>query len=250
MKRALAISGFDPTGGAGILMDIKVFTRLEVYGYGVITAYTVQTPKDVIEIKPQEAKIFERSLTTVLYHMMPSAVKIGMLASSEIVNETAQIIKRFSLKRIVLDPVLRAKNGVPLITDDGFNGMIYKLFPLVDLVTPNTNEMSKFVGGEIKTIDDAKQAVIQFYNKFRVPVLLKGGHLKNDPVDIFYDGKNIVEFAGKREACSPHGTGCFFSSAIVAIFAKGVELKEAIAGAKKFTESIIRKVGDELLLPI
>ncbi|MGB9561475.1 MAG: bifunctional hydroxymethylpyrimidine kinase/phosphomethylpyrimidine kinase [bacterium] len=250
MKRALAISGFDPTGGAGILLDIKVFSRFEVYGYGVITAYTVQTPRDVLEIKPQDASTFRKALQTLLYHLSPNAVKIGMLASSELVNETAMLIKRFSLKNIVLDPILKSKNGYPLITDEGIKEMIYRLFPLVALVMPNADEISTFTGMEVKNIENARIAVREFYKSFKVPVLLKGGHLDGEPVDIFYDGNNLLEFGGKRKRNSPHGTGCLLSAACTAILAKGTKLDDAIAGAKKFTAMIIKSAGNEPLLPL
>jgi len=250
MYRALSIAGFDPSGGAGVLMDIKIFTRLEVYGYGVVSAITVQSPRDVYEVHCLEPSVFRKCLDTALCHLLPNAVKIGMLGSSEIVTETSKSLKRFGVRNIVVDPVFRAKNGVPLLTDDGVQIMIYRLFPLATVITPNISEASRILGYPVQTVEDAKSAAREFYRRFNVAVVVKGGHLVGEPVDIFFDGSELLELKGKRISGAPHGTGCVFSSAIAAILAKGVALSEAVSGAKRLTQEFIRMAKGEPLIPL
>jgi hydroxymethylpyrimidine/phosphomethylpyrimidine kinase len=235
MVVALSIAGFDPTCGAGVVADVKTFAALDCYGLAVPTAITVQNTMGVRSVSPLSPELVTDQLQALFDDISIDAVKIGMLATSEIVLAVADFLARNRPRYIVLDTPLYSSSGHSLIAAEAINIVCEKLFPLATVITPNLAEagaLSKFRAYDLETI---KMAAERLYNKGAAAVLVKGGHLEGEPIDLLYDGDKYHTFSGARiKNVEAHGTGCALSSAIAALLARGNTLKESVEGAKKF----------------
>ncbi|MFV9509881.1 bifunctional hydroxymethylpyrimidine kinase/phosphomethylpyrimidine kinase [Tepidibacillus sp. LV47] len=246
--RALTIAGSDSGGGAGIQADLKTFTTLGVYGMSVITSVTAQNTMGVFGIYDIPIEGVEKQLNAVLSDIGTDAIKIGMLSSKGIVQVVGKILNTYRNIPIVLDPVMVAKGGSPLLSDDAKEEIKHVLFPLATVITPNIPEAEVLTGMKINSIEEMKLAAEQLLSYGPQAVIVKGGHLENEAVDLFYDGKNFSLLDGKRIATkNTHGTGCTFSSAIAAELAKGRELYTAIQIAKEFIQAAIEE-ADQLAI--
>lgn len=236
---ALTIAGFDPTSGAGITADIKTFAAFNCYGLSVITAITIQDTSKVYATSPLSRDLVKEQLETLSKDIKIDAVKIGMLASEEIVLAVIDFIKFYKPRFAILDPLLYSTSGYPLLSSSAKKIVIEKLFPLVTLLTPNLIEASLLVGEEILDLEQMKRAAKKLYDLSNSAVLIKGGHLIQEPIDLLYEGKDYKTFFASREPNSAHGTGCALSSAITAGLACGNDLIKSIEKAKKFiTEAL------------
>ena len=250
IPKALTIAGSDSGGGAGIQADIKTFSALGVHGSSVVTAITAQNTKEVTAVHNVPLDIIKKQIDAVLSDIGADAVKIGMLSNSEIIRTISKKLKDYSIKNIVLDPVMVAASGAKLLEDSAIDALKKELIPLSLIVTPNSYEAEALVNKKIKTIDDVKKAAKEIIKLGCKSVLVKGGHLDigNDYVtDIFYDGKNFVEIKNKKINKIGHGSGCTLSSAIAANIAKGMELKEAVKNAINYVHNALGqgfKVGE------
>ncbi len=241
MKSVLTIAGSDSSGGAGIQADLKTFCAFGVYGSSIITALTAQNTTGVKAIMEVSVDFFEKQLDSVLSDLKIDAVKIGMLYKKEIIDITAEKLIEYNIKNIVLDPVFSAKSGNALISNDAVTVLKEKLIPICDIVTPNIPETKMLLKIPVNNIEDMKSASKRLYSFGCKAVIIKGGHLLKDAVDVLYDGKKFKTLTAERiSANNPHGTGCTFSSALTAGLAIGFPLNEAFEKAKEYVTSSIK----------
>jgi hydroxymethylpyrimidine/phosphomethylpyrimidine kinase len=249
IPRVLTIAGSDSGGGAGLQADLKVITALGAYGMSVITAITAQNTLGVTRIQDVNLDVIEAQIDSVLLDIGVDIVKIGMLASPEIVRTVAQALHRHGVKRIVLDPVLRATSGASLGGDDTAQAMMSELFPMATLITPNMEEASLLLGRDIAGPDDFKMAAQQLLEMGPQAVLIKGGHLDATHTQLtdflmwktLEDGLEVTqskEFKHYRvNTLNTHGTGCSLASAIATYLADGHDLSHAVAKAIAYVEA-------------
>ncbi len=249
IPKVLTIAGSDSGGGAGIQADLKVITALGAYGMTVITAITAQNTLGVSRIQDIDLDVVEAQIDAVFLDIGVDIVKIGMLASPEIVRTVASALKRHGAKRIVLDPVLRATSGASLGGDDTAQAMIQELFPMASLVTPNLEEASLLLGRELTGPEDFKLAAEELLDMGPQAVLIKGGHLDTTHTQLtdfllwrtVEDGLEVIqskEFKHYRvNTLNTHGTGCSLASAIATYLADGHDLSHAVAKAISYVET-------------
>jgi hydroxymethylpyrimidine/phosphomethylpyrimidine kinase len=241
MKRVLTIAGSDSGGGAGIQADLKTITILGGYGMSVITAVTAQNTVGVQAIVELPLDFIESQIDSVVSDIGVDVVKTGMLSSSEIVSLVAGKIEQYRLKRVVIDPVMVAKSGDPLLKQEARTALRVKLIPLSFLVTPNLPEATELCGFDVKDPETMRQAARCIYEMGARHVLVKGGHLEGESVDILFDGKNFHEYGGPRILTkNTHGSGCTFASAIATELAKANSIHESVRRAKDFMTTAIR----------
>jgi len=235
---ALTIAGSDPGGGAGIQADLKTFHQLGVYGTSAITLVTVQNTVRFSRVEHMEVSLVREQIEAVLEDLPPGAVKTGALGSAEIVETVAAVAFRCPL---VIDPVTIGKHGLRLIDPDAFAALRRLLIPRAALVTPNLSEAAELAGIEVSDLENMKDAALRIAALGPAAVLIKGGHLRGDAVDILLHNGKFTEFrTGRLDTPHTHGTGCTFSAAITAFLAHGRELEAAVHEAKKFVTEAIR----------
>lgn len=238
--RILTIAGSDPSGGAGVQADLKVIALLGGYGTSVITALTAQNTLGVQGVFPIPLDIIREQLQAVLSDIKADALKIGLLVQAEIIALVARTIKKFRIKKVVLDPVMASGKGVPLLEKKALQTLESDLFPLAGLITPNLSEATILTGIPVRTLADMKKAACLLKKKIPGNVLIKGGHLTGAALDLFYDGTSFKQFSSPRiKTESIHGTGCTFSAAIAVFWAQGHPLIEAVGKAKDFITGAI-----------
>lgn len=236
MPKALTIAGSDSGGGAGIQADLKTFTVLGVYGTSAITALTAQNTLGVTAIHVPPVAFLEAQLDAVLGDIGTDAAKTGMLANADVIAVVAAAVRRYSIDRLVVDPVMLAQSGATLIEPTAVAALRRDLIPLAMLITPNAPEAEMLAGMQIRSVDDLRRAARILLDQGARAVLIKGGHLEGDEaVDVFDDGKVVQELRAPRLAnANTHGTGCQLSAAITAGLAAGKTLNQSIAEAKHF----------------
>ncbi len=241
MKRILTIAGSDSGGGAGIQADLKAITLLGGYGMSVLTALTAQNTVGVQAIHEVPASFVEKQIDSVLSDIGADAIKTGMLANREIIEVVAKKVQQYGIPVVVVDPVMVAKGGAPLLRQDAQDRLVETLLPLATVVTPNLPEASVLTGMKITSVEEMKKAARRIYQLGAKHVVVKGGHLKGLAIDLFYDGERLVEIEGERiETKNTHGTGCTFASALATFLAKGDPVEEAVRRAKAFITLAIR----------
>lgn len=242
IPNVLTIAGSDSGGGAGIQADLKTFTAHHVYGMSVITALTAQNTLGVQGIYPVEPSFIKQQMTSVFDDISIDAIKIGMLASSDIINVLATALKLHLNIPIVLDPVIVATSGDKLLADDAYTTLIEKLFPLAFVITPNRKETEILAKMSINTVDDMKKAAGKLHKLGPKYVVVKGGDLHNikEAIDVLFDGNTFMLFSHKKiNTKNTHGTGCTFSSAIAANLAKREDIYQAVKKAKQYISHAI-----------
>lgn len=247
MKVCLTIAGIDPSGGAGVYADIKTFSAFGCYGAAVITSITFQNTQRVFGAENQTAECVRKQILPILDDFNVSALKTGMLPTSEIIEETARIVAENKLPNLVVDPVVRSTSGFDLIDDKALKSLIENLFPLSDIITPNIPEAERITGMKIKNVADIEKAARLMQSFGAKNVLIKGGHFAEEEgrtktaKDFLFIGRELhifgVEFIATK---ATHGTGCTLAAAIAANLATGRNLLEAVDSAKKFVTEAIR----------
>ena len=240
---AMTIAGSDSGGGAGIQADLKTFASLGVYGTCVITAVTAQNTLEVKDVEILSNEIIINQFEALINDIYPDSVKIGMLGNSEVVVLISKLLSQINNVPIVLDPVMIAKSGDQLISDDAISKLKNNLIPLCRILTPNIPEAEVLSGIKITNRVDMIAASTNILKLGPKYLLLKGGHLSGDPIDIlFEEGQGmILELPQKRiHTKNTHGTGCTFSSAIAAELAKGVDIKNSVINSQKYVYSAIK----------
>lgn len=241
MKTALTIAGADSSGGAGIQADLKVFQSLGVYGLSAVTAVTAQNSKGVHKVNKVPPRIITAQIDAVTRDFGADACKIGMLYTEQAVTVVAERIARRELQNVVLDPIIFAKDGTRLLLAKAVRRLRRDLIPRSTLVAPNIGEAAELAKISITSLADAKSAAKIIHGFGPKYVLIKGGHLSGEPVDLLYDGNQFIEYPGKRVAGpSMHGTGCVLSAAIAARLALGNSMPDAVGFAKDYVTAAIK----------
>ena len=245
MKTALTIAGSDCSGGAGIQADLKTMTTNGVYAMSVITALTAQNTTGVRAIQEATPEFLKQQLDAVFEDIFPDAVKIGMVANSELIRVIAERLRFYNAKNIVVDPVMVATSGSALMKNDAVHTLIEELLPIAALVTPNIPEAEILSGLKIGNKEDMLAAAKKIGDTYHCSVLLKGGHSINDANDLLYADGEMVWFEGRRiDNPNTHGTGCTLSSAIAANLAKGFSLTESVQKAKDYISGALSAMLD------
>jgi hydroxymethylpyrimidine/phosphomethylpyrimidine kinase len=234
VRSALAIAGSDPTGGAGIQLDLQVFALHGVHGMAVPTALTVQTTLGVRRSLPVFPNVVGEQLSALLEDIQPDAIKIGMLATDDVLLRVAAVLERFSIPRVV-DPVLRASDGSFLLEQRALQNLVERVIDGAALVTPNRSEAEVLTG-----TSDPEQAARALLDLGAGAALVKGGHADGPPDDFLLTSQGGTWIRGERIAGGPvHGSGCALSSSIAARIARGEPLDESVRSAKSWVEEAI-----------
>ena len=240
-SKILIIAGSDSSGGAGIQADIKTATCLGVYSMTALTAVTIQNTRGVKSIDSIPASEIYNQIIHTTKDIKPDAIKIGMLHSKQVITKVYKSLHEMKIKKIILDPVMIAKGGSKLITDQAIKFMKKKLFQKVSLITPNLPEAEVLTGIKIRDKDDMILAGNKLIEFGVSNVLIKGGHLKSKKLhDVFVNKKEIEIFSNKRlNTKNTHGTGCTLSTAITSFFSCGKSLKKSCELGIKYVNSAI-----------
>lgn len=240
MKKVLSIAGSDCSGGAGMQADLKTFSAHGVFGMSVIVSVVAENTDRVIGIQDVSPDMIGKQMDAVFEDIEVDAVKVGMLSTPDCMNEVAAKLKYYHPANIVIDPVMYAKNGCPLMEPAAIKTLIGTVIPLADVLTPNIPEAEKIAGGRIKSLADMEEAAKAIHTMGCRAVVVKGGHAAGNAVDVLFDGKEICHFDTARiDTKNTHGTGCTFSSAVASQLAKGVKLREAVQKAKDYVTMAI-----------
>ncbi len=241
MKRLLTIAGSDSGGGAGIQADLKTFHQHGCYGMSVLTAITAQNTLGVQGIENLPPEFVALQLESVVRDIGVDAVKTGMLSTAGIIRALAEKVRELRLPNLVVDPVMRAKGGAPLLQEEAQEAFLQEFLPLAHVITPNLPEAEVLAGITVRSQQDMEKAARLIHERGASNVLVKGGHLADDATDLLFDGKTFVRLHQARIDCrNTHGTGCTYSAAIAANLALGHPLQEAIRRAKHFVTEGIR----------
>lgn len=253
MKYLLIIAGSDPSGGAGVSADLKTASDIGVPSISAITALTAQDDKEVTAIHPTPADVLTQQLSTACRGKEVYAVKIGMIVTRANVRAVTWFLKTLNPRYIVVDPVFYSTSGAALIKADAFTPFKQILLPIATVVTPNLAEATALAGMQVAGIETMKTAAKVIYDdliklhgasKNELFVIIKGGHLEGDAIDILYDGSKYHSFDSPRiPGKSPRGTGCRFASAIAAHLVKGEDIMTAINNAKDYLNKYIAGRG-------
>jgi len=250
VKLAVSIAGSDPTGGAGLQLDLQVFRTLGVHGAGVVTALTVQDTVKVHRVLPAFPSVVLDQIRVLLRDVAPSAVKLGMLATDDVARAVAlglrELDRSFGAPPLVIDPVLAASDGTPLLERRAW-GTLTELFARAALVTPNLEEAGQLAQRDVSSAEGIEKAALAFVTEFGAgAALVKGGHAKGACDDCLArregEGTSISWLRGERIPGPPvHGTGCALAAAVTASLAGGRELSAAILTARTFVADAIRR---------
>ena len=242
----LTIAGLDPSGGAGIIADIKTFAAFGCFPAAAVASVTFQNTTGVFGAVHQTSDSVRKQIEPVLDDYAVAAVKTGMLPTREIIETVAAIIEDRKLKNIVVDPVVRSTSGFDLIDDTALAALIEKLFPLADLVMPNIPEAERIAKMKIASPADIERAAAVMRSMGARNVLIKGGHIKakgksKKAKDYLFIGEDLRIFEAEFiETSATHGTGCTLAAAIAANLALGKSLAEAVKIAKDFVTEAIK----------
>jgi hydroxymethylpyrimidine kinase/phosphomethylpyrimidine kinase len=251
-KVALTIAGLDPSGGAGVVADIKTFGAFGCFAAAAITSITFQNTTGVFGAVAQTAEIVRGQVEPIINDFAVAALKTGMLPTREVIEEVARLVGENDLKNFVVDPVVRSTSGFDLINDEALRALIEKLFPLADIITPNLPEAERIARMKIETSEDIEKAARLMQSQGARNVLIKGGHLfegerqkaegeRRIAKDFLFFGDELHIFEAEFiETGATHGTGCTLAAAITANLANGKTLIEAVEIAKKFVTEAIR----------
>ena len=240
---ALTIAGFDPSGGAGVLADVRTFGAFGISAVAAVTSLTFQNDREFFGAVHQTAATVRRQVESLMERYSIACAKTGMLPTAEIVREVAALFGDGKLPRPVVDPVLVSSSGKRLMEEDALTVLKNELFPVCILVTPNIPEAEKLTGMQITTETQMRDAAAQIRQLGARAVLIKGGHLSGGlSVDLLDDGGQVTVFRAERiEVAELHGSGCVLSAAIAAGLGQGKTLESAVAEAKRFVWEELRK---------
>lgn len=242
--QVLTIAGSDSGGGAGIQADLKTFQMRGVFGTTVITAITAQNTQGVSDIHSVPLATIESQLKAIADDFQIRAFKVGMLGTAEVINCVAAQLKRYDFGKFVLDPVMIAKGGSPLLQQNAIAALREKLLPLADIITPNIPEAEALTGLAIDSDHSLIQAAITLRKMGAKTVIIKGGHRFNSQSEqcqdwIFSPNEQFTLSSPRFNTPHTHGTGCTFSACLTAELAKGKGLREAVETAKAFISAAI-----------
>lgn len=243
IPKALTIAGSDSGGGAGIQADLKTFSAFRVFGMSVITAVTAQNSLGVQGVENLPPAFVAEQLRSVLEDFGADAAKCGMLSTAPIIDAVAATLAERRVEKLVVDPVMVAKSGDPLLQADARKALADRVLPLALVVTPNLPEAAALAGIPVTEPSDMEEAARRIHALGPRYVLVKGGHLKGaDAVDVLWNGRDFTRFSTARiDSANTHGTGCTLSAAIVAGLARGQAMGDSIRSAKAYVTRAIRE---------
>jgi hydroxymethylpyrimidine/phosphomethylpyrimidine kinase len=254
MLTVMSIAGFDPSGGAGALADIKTFAAMGCFGAAAITSLTYQNTVAVYGVSHQTAEVLRAQIEPIISDFEIAAVKIGMTPTRELIEVIAEVIEKNRLPNVVVDTVIRSTSGYDLIDEEAVGSLIERLLPLADVITPNMAEAERLTGSEVKDLDGMKRAARRIHEMSaaakslrtaRRAALVKGGHLEDEATDVLFDGREFHIFRAMKIATRDvRGTGCTLSSAIAALLARGCEIPDAVGRAKRYLTKILSAAPD------
>lgn len=231
--RILTIAGSDSGGGAGIQADLKTITALGGFGMSAITALTAQNTSRVTAIHEVPPQFVAKQIDAVAEDIGVDAAKTGMLGSAPIVEVVADRLRHHGIDRLVVDPVMVAKGGDRLLEPDAEGVLRERLLPLALIVTPNLAEAAVLADRQVASREDMREAARCIAGLGTRWVLVKGGHLSGEPVDLLFDGTDFIELARPRVSTeNTHGSGCTYSAAIATYVGAGLSVPDAVARAR------------------
>ena len=244
----LTIAGFDPSGGAGTIADIRTIQQFQCAAVAAITSITFQNKTRYAGAIHQSAASVRAQVSGIVAEKQVAAVKIGMLPTAEVVREVEQLIREFNLPMPVVDPVMHSTSGGKLMDDEAFALFVTELLPRARVITPNIPEAEKLAGLNIRDDDMMRQAAARIRELGALAVLIKGGHLRQaegqrarEAFDLLDDAGEVTAFRGEWiDASNTRGTGCMLSSAIACRLARGDGLKQAVSVAKQFVTKTLQ----------
>lgn len=237
----LSIAGYDPSSGAGITADIKTIAAHGCYGVTCITALTVQSTRGVARVEPVEGRLITEALEQLTDDLDIAAVKIGMLGSAEAARSVAAFLKRYSMKNVVLDPIIKSSSGAELISREGLQVLKERILPQACVITPNIDEAAALTGLAVANPEGMETAAVRLHQLGASNVIVTAGHLDSPHDLVSRIGKPVTILKGKKiRTQSTHGTGCAFSTALACQLALGKNLLEAAKAAKRYVESALR----------
>jgi hydroxymethylpyrimidine/phosphomethylpyrimidine kinase len=248
---ALTIAGVDPSGGAGVLADVKAFSALGAYACAVIAALTAQNTRAVTGVLPVAAEFIARQIDTLLADVRIDAIKIGMLGEAPVIAVVAERLMHWKAERVVLDPVMVAKSGDPLLAKAAVGALREALIPIAHVITPNLPEAGVLLEGRapetVKEMTRAAERLHGLMGSGERWVWLKGGHLPSgDATDLLFNGDRMIELSAPRvETKNTHGTGCTLSAALAALLPQRQDVPTAARDAKAYLTEALRH-ADEL----
>ncbi|MFQ5897288.1 MAG: bifunctional hydroxymethylpyrimidine kinase/phosphomethylpyrimidine kinase [Candidatus Methylomirabilia bacterium] len=242
IPKALTVAGSDSGGGAGIQADLKTFTAFGVFGSSVLTAITAQNSLGVQGVAELPPEFVARQLDAIFGDLGTDAAKTGMLAAAPIIHAVAAKLREYGVGKLVVDPVMIAKSGDPLLQPGAQAALISEILPLALVVTPNLHEAGALAGFPVEDREGMEEAARRIHRLGPRSVLVKGGHLKGEAVDVLWNGNAFIAFSAPRiDSTNTHGTGCTYSAAIAAGLAKGLPLEPAVREAKAYVTRAIRE---------
>ena len=234
-RHVLTIAGSDSGAGAGLQADLKTFCALGVYGSTVVTAVTAQNTCGVQDWLALPSSLVAQQIQSVRSDIGAIAIKTGMLANAEIIEVVADAMKSKAPQALVVDPVMAAKSGDPLVDDTAVAAYRETLFPLATIVTPNLPEVERLLGKQVREESEMRRAAQAIVGLGCRAALVKGGHAAGAARDILFDGSDFYAFEQERIATrNDHGTGCTLASAIAAYLAHGLTIPDAVRKAKEY----------------
>ena len=245
MKKVLTIAGSDSSGGAGIQADIKTITAHRMYAMSVITALTAQNTTGVFGISEASPEFVGQQLDAVFTDIFPDSVKIGMVSNSDIIKVIAEKLSKYKAQKIVVDPVMVSTSGCRLISEEAQTALTDILLPMAEVITPNIPEAEVLSGIKIANEQDMISAAKLISKKYSGAILVKGGHLVNDAIDLLYFNETVNWYKSERiNNPNTYGTGCTLSSAIACNLADGKSLDESIKNAKEYLTGALAAMLD------
>lgn len=242
ITRVLVIAGSDSGGGAGIQADLKTLAAMGAYGMTAVTALTAQNTIGVHGIVEMAPEFVAHQIEVCVSDIGCDAVKTGMLANRRVIEAVAATLSALRSMPIVVDPVLRASSGAELLDVDALVTLKMELLPLAAVVTPNLAEAAALTGRPVSTVAEMKEAAREIGGLGPKSVVVKGGHLQGDAVDVLFDESAMTELRGPRlSASATHGTGCVFATALAAGLARGRSVAESTATAKEIVAAALRE---------
>jgi hydroxymethylpyrimidine/phosphomethylpyrimidine kinase len=250
IANVLSIAGVDPSGGAGILADVKAISALGAYACAVVAALTAQNTRTVTGIYPVPPEFVREQIDTLFADVVVDSVKIGMLGQRPVIETVAERLAHFRPRFVVLDPVMVAKSGAALLEKDAVGALREALLPLATVITPNLPEAGVLLDrrppetpGEMQKAAEALRRLLPDGGERWV--YLKGGHLGSGAaLDLLFDGARLIELSAQRvETRNTHGTGCTFSSALAALLPQTAGVPDAAARAKAYLTEALRQAG-------
>ncbi len=240
----LALAGFDPTAGAGVCLDLKVFSKHGFYGMGLCTALTVQNTQEARKWRCIPSEIVLEQYRCLVEDVDIQGLKIGMLGCREHIHTVSTLLDSRPDIPVVVDPVFRSSSGLWLLEKQAVGSYLTALAGRIQLITPNLEEASWITGKTVDGLHAMRNAAREIYREYALPSLITGGHLSGHATDLLYDGQSFHIFKKEKVKENAHGTGCFFSSTVLCLLVQGNALHEACRLAGDHTKQAIQKAAE------